>query len=143
MATYVSHRHIVKRLCIGSKAQVGNHLVEAIAAKAPSRPAISAPKRQLRNSNAGKLQRQKHGWHGIGKNQHTVLRYLGISDALHATQHGVNEDTMAIPIYKPVSISTSRKAGKHNTNTAHLTSNVGERNKYQANRLQPSRAVLE
>tara|TARA_B100000674_G_scaffold477395_1_gene472999 strand:+ start:135012 stop:135167 length:156 start_codon:yes stop_codon:yes gene_type:complete len=46
----------------------------------------------LRNRITGQVEGDENGGNGIGKNQHTILRYLRVGDALHTAHNRVDED---------------------------------------------------
>jgi hypothetical protein len=57
---------------------------------------------ELRQRVAGELQADEDRGDRVGEDQYAVLRDLRIGDALHATEHGVEEHD-AMPTYRPVS----------------------------------------
>ena len=66
-----------------------------------------------------------NGWNEIGNNQYHVLSYLGVGDALHSTQSGINENQHHSDNDTRVNLHF-KKAGKHHPNTPHLPSHVSE-----------------
>ncbi len=65
----------------------------------------------------------------IGKNQQTVLCYLGVGNTFHPPQHSIEKDDTHAYQNSGVDIYI-KKAGKDDTDTAHLPGNVckGDKN---------------
>ena len=72
-----------------AKTEIGHHLVQF----GQQRYAIDvAAKAQLRDGIARELKGNENGGHRIGEDQDNILDDLGVSDALHATEDGVEKD---------------------------------------------------
>ena len=113
-----------------AKAEFGDHLVE-LGQQGYVSTGVRATQTQLRERVARELQRDEHGRHGVGQDQHDVLRHLGVGDALHAAEHGVGEHDGHTDVNAGVAGHT-QEACERNTHTGHLTNDVGERRHQQA-----------
>jgi hypothetical protein len=88
------HEHVERAAGRGrgvlAEAQVGDDLVELGQQRHIGAGHVGA-QTQLRDRVAGELQRDEDRRHRVGQDQHDVLRHLGVGDALHAAEHGVQE----------------------------------------------------
>ena len=81
---------------------------------------------QLRNRHARQLKADEYRGNGVGKDQHAVLSDLGVGDALHPAQHGVEEHD-GHPDHDAGFEFHFQKATKRHAHTLHLADHVGDR----------------
>ena len=115
---------------VGRKAQLPVESVEPIQQKGVGARQRAA-EAQLGHGVAGELQGDEDGGHHKGKDQHAVLRHLGVGDALHAAQHRVEKHNRHADHHPPVDIDL-QKAREHHAHAPHLPGHVGERHEQGA-----------
>ncbi len=127
---HIDHRLVIEGLGVGAETEIDQCPVELAEQRAGAVEQFTA-QRQLRQGIAGRLDGDEHGRHRVGEDQHAVLGHLGIGDALHAAEHGVDEhDTH--PYIKAGLDRHLEKAREHDADAAHLAGHVGERDEDQA-----------
>ena len=105
-------------------------VVELVQKRRPGAGHLAA-ERDLRQRLAGDLDRDENGRHGIGEDQHAVLRDLRVGNPLHAAQHGVNEHDGHANQEAPLDLELE-ELREDDADTAHLPRNVGERDEDEA-----------
>jgi len=80
---------------------------------------------------AGDQKADEKGRHHIGEDQHAILRDLGIGDALHPAQHGIDEDNAHADDHAEIDRHVE-KARKDDADAAHLPGDIGETDEDQA-----------
>ena len=83
------------------------------------------PEPNLRNCGIRHHQRDEDGRHHEGKNQNAVLGHLGIGDALHPSENGVDEDDGHADDDPVCDIHLEETAEDH-PHPSHLTGDIGE-----------------
>src|SRR5690606_21939561 len=120
-------KHVGHRLAaigVGGKAQLGTQPVETFDNALPGTANLAA-KAQLRNRVAGDHHRHIDSRHHVGKDHHAVLCHLGIGDALHATEYGVEEHDRHAD--HPAGLDAHfQVAREDDTDATHLPGDVGE-----------------
>src|SRR3546814_3505507 len=89
---------------------------------------------------AGEHDRDEDGPHHVGKDPHAVLRHLSVGDALHATHHRVEEHQRHADDHSGGNVHF-QEAAEYDTDTAHLTGHVGERNEDRAHHRDQTRGI--
>ena len=92
------------------------------------------------NRVARQLQRNEHGRHGVGKNQHAVLCDLGVCDAFHPAQDGVDKDDAHTDKYACFE-RHFEEAREGHANALHLADHVGQRGGDQAQHSHTARVL--
>ena len=89
---------------------------------------------------ARQLQADKHRRHRVRKNEHAELRDLGVSYALHATEHGIKEYNQHAGEQACFIISLE-EPGEGHADALHLANDIGYRANNQANDSHHPRSV--
>ena len=126
--------HVQCRTCrrrrVLAEAKLGHHGVET-GQQGDIRTGHRRTQAQLRDRVAGQVQRDEHGRNDVGADQHDVLGDLGVGDALHAAEHGVQEDDQLADVDAGVGRHV-QEAREGHADTRHLTDDVGQRSGQQA-----------
>ena len=128
--TDIEHRLVIEGRGVGAETQVDQGAVEFVQQETGTVKQFAA-KRQLRQRVAGGTDGDKHGRYRVGEDQHAILCDLGIGNALHAAQHGIDEHD-AHAYIQPGVDRYLEETGKDDTHAAHLPCDVGKRNEDQA-----------
>ena len=117
---------------VGVEPQVHEHPVQ-FQQKIPGAIRHGGPQGQLRDGVAGQLHGDKHGGHGIGEDQHAVLRHLRVGNAFHTAEHGVDKHDPHSDGQTHVDVHFE-ETGKHDADPAHLSGHVGKRDEDETQR---------
>ena len=94
----------------------------------------------LRYRLTGQLQADKNRRHGVGKNQHAELGDLGVGNAFHTAQHGIEEDDDHARKQTGLIIRLE-KAREGHTNTLHLPDDISHRANNEADHRHDARGI--
>ena len=108
---------------IGVEAQLDVQAVELV--QQVGAVAQGRAETHLRDDVAGHQQGDEDRRHQVGEDQHAVLGHLGIGDALHAAEHGVEEHDRHADDHAGVDVHLE-EAREHDADAAHLPGDVGE-----------------
>ncbi|MNZ78441.1 hypothetical protein D3C78_970120 [compost metagenome] len=125
---HVDHR--TAAVGVGAEAQLLTQTVQAVQHVGVA-TGNGAAQTQLRDRVAGELHGQEDRRNHVGEDHHAVLRHLGVGDALHAAEHGVEEHQRHADDHAGVDIHF-QVAGEHDADTAHLACHIGEGNEDHA-----------
>jgi hypothetical protein len=92
---------------------------------------MSEPRPSCGIGHAGELQADEDRRHGVGQDQHDVLRHLGVGDALHAAEHGVQEHDAHADVDADFT-AHAEEAREGHAHTGHLADDVGDGRGQQA-----------
>ena len=134
----VDGRPLLRREC--RKTEIRHHLVQFFQQRDARTVGHGRAQANLWQKVTGEVQRDEDGRNGVGEYQHAILRDLGIGDALHSAQYGVDEDDAHAHIHANFKGNLEKTAECH-ADTAHLADHVGNGSDDQADDSNQSRAL--
>ena len=123
--------HALAPIRVGNKTQVHQHPVQFFQ-HSQSRPVQHlGGQAQLRHRVARDQQRDEDRRRYIGKNHDAILRHLGIGNAFHAAQHGIEEHHRHADKHAGRDLNL-QETGEHHPYAAHLPRHIGKADEHQA-----------
>ncbi len=114
-------------LCVGRKSQIGVDLIQLFKKGRPFAHQFTSES-YLRYGSPGKLKADRNGGSQKCGDEDPVLSDLRPGDSFHATQCGVDKNDRHSHVDANVHVDFE-KSGEHDSDSAHLTGDVGEAHK--------------